>query len=699
MISLLCIFIFTLSNYISYSLELSIDEKEWINKNKDVDIHFINPNRIYLYKNQDIEGVYVELFEKYKDILKSNFNFIDLDKNTFTNEVNQGNLKIVFNVAKTSDREEKYNFIDSLISYNVVGVYKHNNIDLKRLENLNLGIISNTSQEKLVKKYYPNLNYTYANTYEEGFSLLENEKIDVLIVKDIDDNNYKYYHYEFKKIPAEYLKIGVLKSEPELASIISKLLAEFKNENIKNEIIKKVRYDFYKKETSRKDFYKNIKNNYSELIVLIPDHDVYPFFYKRGGLFSGYTIDRLEEFSKILNIPIKYTYSDDEQYDIRILDSEAGNNEKYLSAYYEADTAVFTNKKNQFLNSINEIKGERVGVISIRSDLENTGFLLNNKIVKYSNIEVALNDLANKKIDYFLGDYKITSLEINLNLLDDKIYLAYLSDIKNKVGFGTNDKNLYDFFNNILPKTSLEKDIINRVFIKPNINFLDYKLAGTILIISLFFIIILITLYRQAIKNSEKYKQILEALIDSFEKASELNDVETGEHTKRVNLYSKFIAKKLNCSNTFINQISRYASLHDVGKIGISDSILKKPGKLTAEEFEKMKEHSKIGFELISRMKIGKIAENIAFYHHEKWNGTGYPKGLKKFEIPLEARIVALSDVYDALRQKRVYKDGFTHEEAFEIIVKDSGTHFDPEIVAIFKKYNSEFEKIFIQNS
>ena len=106
-----------------------------------------------------------------------------------------------------------------------------------------------------------------------------------------------------------------------------------------------------------------------------------------------------------------------------------------------------------------------------------------------------------------------------------------------------------------------------------------------------------------------------------------------------------------------------------------------------------------LGFDLISRMKIGTIAENIALSHHEKWDGTGYPYGLKGEHIPLEARIVALADVYDALRQNRVYKEGFSHEKAMGIIFKDSRTHFDPKIVDVFIRYNKEFKEIFDNNN
>ncbi|MGL5984926.1 MAG: HD-GYP domain-containing protein, partial [Cetobacterium sp.] len=163
-------------------------------------------------------------------------------------------------------------------------------------------------------------------------------------------------------------------------------------------------------------------------------------------------------------------------------------------------------------------------------------------------------------------------------------------------------------------------------------------------------------------------------------------------------LYSKFLAEKLKCPYKFIQEVGEYASLHDVGKIVISDSILKKPGKLTLDEFEEMKKHVILGRNLVEMMELGSIAENIALYHHERWNGKGYCHNLQGEEIPLEARIVALSDVYDALRQKRVYKDGLSHEEAVSIIKSESGEHFDPAIVKVFLEFNLEFDKIFKNN-
>lgn len=187
----------------------------------------------------------------------------------------------------------------------------------------------------------------------------------------------------------------------------------------------------------------------------------------------------------------------------------------------------------------------------------------------------------------------------------------------------------------------------------------------------------------------------LKKIIKGFELANSFNDCETGEHILRIKNYSILIAEELNCSKFFIKEIEKYSSLHDIGKIGISEVIIKKPGKLDEKEFEEVKKHVKIGWKLIKDLSVSKIAENIILYHHEKYDGSGYAFGLKKEEIPLEARIVAIADVYDALRQKRCYKESYSHEKAVEIIKNERGKHFDPMIVDIFLKNNGKFKEIF----
>lgn len=200
-----------------------------------------------------------------------------------------------------------------------------------------------------------------------------------------------------------------------------------------------------------------------------------------------------------------------------------------------------------------------------------------------------------------------------------------------------------------------------------------------------------------------------DVLLFTLAKLTESRDKETGLHLERMREYSRILADELSRSDEFRNEIDGdyvqliylTSPLHDIGKVGIPDDVLLKPGKLSEEEFEVMKEHTIIGGDTLAAAadahpdaKYLKMARDIAFSHHEKFDGTGYPYGLSGEDIPLCGRIIALSDVYDALTSKRVYKPKFSHEKAKEIILKGSGTHFDPRITDAFLRREEDFIRI-----
>jgi len=197
--------------------------------------------------------------------------------------------------------------------------------------------------------------------------------------------------------------------------------------------------------------------------------------------------------------------------------------------------------------------------------------------------------------------------------------------------------------------------------------------------------------------------------IDSLGALAEYRDPETGGHIKRTQNYVKALALELSKSPDYRDQLSdevidllhKSAPLHDIGKVGIADKILLKPGQLSDIEFEEMKRHAEFGYKTIkeSMQKLHsksflKHAMDIAYTHHEKWDGSGYPRGLKGDNIPLSGRLMALADVYDALISKRCYKPPFTHEKAVAIIKDGKGSHFDPTIVDIFLNIESTFLNI-----
>lgn len=211
----------------------------------------------------------------------------------------------------------------------------------------------------------------------------------------------------------------------------------------------------------------------------------------------------------------------------------------------------------------------------------------------------------------------------------------------------------------------------------------------------------------------EKVKEISDsqmATIYALIKLAESRDDDTGKHIERTAEFCRLLAIKARdnrklapeITDKFIITIYKASPLHDIGKVGVPDSILLKPKNLTGEEFALMQSHVRIGYETLAKVgqqysknEFLKMGMDIALYHHEWWDGSGYLSGLKGEEIPLPARIMAISDVYDALRSKRTYKEALVHKSAVESILAERGSHFDPDLVDVFVKYHREFNALY----
>ena len=229
---------------------------------------------------------------------------------------------------------------------------------------------------------------------------------------------------------------------------------------------------------------------------------------------------------------------------------------------------------------------------------------------------------------------------------------------------------------------------------------LDILNIGTFLLIGMVLYGVICVRNVREISQSLRVEKIQQSVISSLATVVEERDENTGEHIQRTSEYVRMLSdamkadsRYVSVSAEFLNNVQLAAPLHDMGKIRIPDAILNKPGRLTDEEYAVMKRHSAYGAEIIEKTlqvieeeDYYNVAKNIARHHHERWDGKGYPDGLKGGEIPLEARIMALADVYDALVSKRVYKEAFSKEKACEILREGTGTQFDPDLTRLFLK-------------
>lgn len=211
-------------------------------------------------------------------------------------------------------------------------------------------------------------------------------------------------------------------------------------------------------------------------------------------------------------------------------------------------------------------------------------------------------------------------------------------------------------------------------------------------------------------KRTREKSAIQDVTILAMASLAETRDTDTGNHIRRTQHYVRVLAEKLKTHPRFslylseqrIEGLFKSAPLHDIGKVGIPDRILLKPGKLTSEEFEIMKSHTTLGRNAIEKaekqlgmqLEFLQLVKEIAYYHQEKWDGSGYPTGAAGDDIPISARFMAVADVYDALVSRRVYKEAMSHEKAVTIMIEGKGTHFDPDIVDAFVELQDEFRAI-----
>jgi len=704
------------------NIQLNKDEKQWIiaNKERKITIYLDKDRGVLNYHlNGKKKGVFPNIIKLLEENTGLSFNIIDEDTEIFENSVDLGIPDIVMGVEDYKRNNKEYEYINTPVELDGVVITRKDypSIDFKE-DNFGKKIVYEEGDQiknKIIKKYGNLITLISKPNPKEAVEALLSKEADVYI-EDYQEalkylienpNNNVKLNYLSNTINTEYCTGGKAEFQP-LLDIIERI---FNDKGLTMKFFHEETLNYMKDKLDISNEIEEYIKKKKKIKVLLPSFEEFPQLYYINGnkIPEGFLNNYFYEIDKILEVKIEFEREDiDLDFDVDpfILSVNGeeliSKNEEILitEPYIQMPLLIFNSCDEGYIPYFDNLKKYRIAVVKnsfIERYLLYKG--LGNNLIRFKNIREVLKTVSSKKadiligelqqIDYFSKLYNVRHLQV-AGTIQDKLELSF--------GIPKEDKTLYFLINLLNNKFSyMIKEEKDKFFI-PKIKIAkDYKLS---IIISTVSILLLSFIYNHLIKfknTSMKLKKLTIGLVETLENANTLNDEDTGAHIKRLNQYSELLAEELKMSNSFVNEIGLYASLHDVGKIGISDNILKKPGKLTEEEFETMKNHVEIGYNLMKDLDISPVALNIIRYHHEKWNGMGYGKGLKEEEIPIESRIVALADVYDALRQgqERVYKKAFTHEKSIEIIKSESGKHFDPKIVKIFIKKHKNFERIF----
>ena len=702
-------YIFIFISFQIFAFELTTAEKKWIseNKEKELEVLVTKPYNLFLYKkiNKDKKyaGIYYKFFKNLEKQIEIKFKFIESESNNVIGKkVETGEADIVINATKTIQKEKKYNFIE-LPNRFYIGLIGYNTPEYdSELESGTVGIVTNTKEATLFEKRYLPLfmERVYFDDYDEAGKHLQLGNIKYLLGRDVFLENVKDPNLKFlplNKIRSVENYLAINKKYNYLASIVSKYMSEYEAVNLMDDL-KLERVKYYKEILENDEDLQYIKSHYKKIVVEMPNKKrILPLYRKEENEYIGYLPEQMKDLQHITDIPIEMVSSDKKpKYNIRIIDSLFFKDKpEIFIPYYKVKNAIFVKIGSEFLENESQLKNKKEGIVYLREidpDVKN----YKEKTI-YKNIKEALNALIRGEIDCLIGDFKLVSIEVSNMHLRNKIKVSGFLEDEIFLGYGlySKDESLARILKKITPSYYSEYQILSKSLVEEEILDFDYKMIIFLTGIST---IIIGTIYLSLLKTKRsmvKMEKLNRNIVSSFEMANYYNDEDTGEHIGRVSTYAEALAKELKCSKKFIEEIKNYASLHDIGKIGVHSTILKKDGKFNEEEFNQMKKHVSIGHEIVKRMNISQVAENIVLYHHEKYNGKGYIFGLTQDEIPLEARIVALADVYDALRQKRSYKPGFSHKEAMNIIIEESGKAFDPKVVEAFLRINELFDGIF----
>ena len=690
-------------------------------KGREINIYLDEGRGFFNYTTESNEqrGIFPKLIDQLREDKTLDFKTVKVSKDELEDSVDSGVPDIVMGVEDYERNSEEYYYLDNPLELDGVMITKKNfpNIDsdFNFFDKRIVFVKGDNILSKTLKKYRDQINFISKPTIKEALESIYAGESDIYVedlqdaLKYLSDHkglkgvegvklNYlsgplktKYYIGGKKKYRDIVDKIGVLMDKMELGKpFFFRELIEYTEDKI----------EFHQEIEDYIQSNKVIK-------IFIPENsNLYPMYYRDpSGEKMGFLIDYFSEISSVLGVNMVFKESNNSRESdinpliLSINDVEI-ESEAYLTTdpYYNYSIFLFNRIDDSYISCNEELNNYRIAVTenSIEEKYFTYKGMTPNILTFPSHLE-ALRAVSRGEADIFAGTIKKTNDTLIKNNIKNVKVMGDIDDrIRLKMGILKEKELLYFIINSFDKTFSYLIPEKNKEILEKQIEITkDYKVSLLITLLSIMAFYGLWRHFRKLKSIHVKLKKITFGLVETLESANTYNDEDTGDHVKRINSYSSLLAEKLKMSKSFITEVGTYASLHDIGKIGISDLILKKPGRLTEEEFEEMKKHSEIGYRMIKNLGVGSIATNIIRYHHEKWDGTGYPRQLSGEEIPLEARIVALADVYDALRQERVYKKAFDHEKAVEIISSLSGKHFDPQLVEVFLTVHLDFKGIF----
>jgi HD-GYP domain-containing protein (c-di-GMP phosphodiesterase class II)/ABC-type amino acid transport substrate-binding protein len=631
---------------------------------------------IYINKEGIISGFAVDILKEIEKNSNLTFNITIMNwGEVYEAFLNTNDYDLIGLIIPTKERKEIFNFFDSVISITpfIMTLYD-NNKTYNELKNYEIGILKNSFLIGILEK--------------EGFNNIIEYSTNDEIIKDLLDKKIESAAIEDERVVQRYIILNDLKPNIKYMKIFAPQPLTFASKiNIENEALKE--FDRTLKSVLKSSDFELIQNLWVGIdtsYILERQKQANRLLIFSIVILSGFFITliffNIRSRTMVKNIKLTNKELEDSFEKISILSGEnkdlSEKLEKIHSIFYSFiesnDTkSILNNSLKGLINLLPEAEAGSIGLVSDHTwkiyaaygfpkDIYNA-YLPIEEVIKVGKHVKEINNLNDynrnipKETKNIISKIELSQIKRSLfiDLYNGELFLGNISvNSKKDSTFSESSKRIMEIFGRLI-----------EIFI--NLKFKE----------------------REAIDAYNYSLQKLSNVAENF-------DSETNNHMERICDISYEIAKNLGLKEETCQEIKRYAYYHDIGKILIPIEILKKPQELTPTELLIVKKHTEYGAEIIGDAEIFKVAKNISLYHHERWDGTGYPFGLKGEDIPIEARIVAIADVYDALRSKRPYKKSFTHEQSMKIITmgdeRTSPIHFDPKVLDIFKKIIENFK-------